>query len=197
MKLYPKCLPIRIRLKLYARKNDPESFVPCLPRIWRFFFNYDENLKPERRCTRQHRSYLRLRLVFRIALNRRFRAGFAYRSRTGGTRFRFRALDNRTAGTRAGRTFTDLTRLRARGNTRRAFRHRTLENVFRHIGLRRAFCLEHIPRHVWKRRTRRHGTLHNPFAHIGLFTRRTYRMAYDFLQILDLVHTFASYDLSQ
>ena len=123
-------------------------------------------------CGGEHGPHI-IVLIVGLALDVRLRARSTCRRRARRARTRLRALDDGASRARARRAFTDLTGLRARGNTRRAFRNRRLENVFRHVGKWRTFRFQHVLGHVGHRGARRNRGFQNPFTRVGKRTRRT------------------------
>lgn len=88
-------------------------------------------------------------------------------------RRRFGALNNGASRSRARRALTNLARLVARANTRRARGHRRFKHVLGHVGWGRALTLQHIPSHIRLRRARRHRRLQHVFAPVDCGTAFT------------------------
>ena len=118
----------------------------------------------------QHGTHTTGRIVVGHAFDTRFLARRARDRRARGAGLGFRALYGRAPRTRAGRAFPNLARLGACANARRARGNGTLQDIFGHVGLRRAFGFQHVFGHVGHRRARGNSRLENPFAGIGFWT---------------------------
>ncbi len=118
-------------------------------------------------CVGQHRSYVVYGLVLGITLYIGFRTGLHANIGTCRAWFGIRAFDAGASCSWARRTLSNLARLGTCTNTRRACRDRGFQNIFGHVRLRRALCLEHITSHVGLWWARGDGGTQNPFAGIG------------------------------
>ena len=105
-----------------------------------------------------------------LATNLRFRATRWFHGSTRGTGLGFRTCDHGTTRTRARRAFTNLARLIAGADARRAGRYSRLQNITRHVGRSRAFCLEHITAHIGLGRARRYTGFQNILGPVYLRT---------------------------
>jgi len=108
------------------------------------------------------------RLVVGLARDLGLWATRGLHRRTGRAGSGLWALDHGAADHGAWRALTDLARLVARADARRAGRYRGLQDVLGHIRRCRALTLEHVPAHVGQCGARRDGCLQNILGPVHL-----------------------------